>query len=87
MKFRYLISYLFLRRFLPLVIVIDNKGEVLVCIDRVHTVFNNSKEYSGLYFTMSKGTMINILKKLSVVTTSLIEIEAVLNCKHFLKYS
>jgi len=74
-------------RFLPLIIKIDDKGNVYIYIDRVHAVHADGKEYSGLYMMMDKGAIINVSKKLGLVTNSLMETEVVSYSEWFPKYT
>ena len=70
-------GYIYRTRFLLLIIEINKEGNVHICIDRAHAVYNDAKGHSGLYLTMGHGAMINISKKLGVVTTSSTETEVV----------
>ena len=73
--------------FISLMVSIDENGKVIIYIDSAHTAHNNSKEHSGLYLMIEKKVIINVSKKLSLVTTSSIEIEITADSKRFLKCS
>lgn len=82
-KFRHLSGYLWATRYLPLIISIDDKGNVHVHIDGAHAVYGDGKGHSGLFLTMGKGAMINVLNKLGLVMTSSTETEIVANGECF----
>ena len=69
----YLMQYLWKIRFLLLVISIT-QDRVTIYIDRAHTVHADSKGHSGLYTRKERGAMINVSKKLGIVTNSSTEI-------------
>ena len=52
-----------------------------------HAVNNDGRGHSGLYLTMGKGAIMNVSKKLGLVTTSSTEIEVVANGERFPKCS
>ena len=64
-------------RYLPLIIAIDEDGNIYAYIDGAHTIHVDAKGYSGLFLTIGRGAMIKILKKLGLVTTSSTETEVV----------
>ena len=68
-----------------MIIIIDEKGNVLTYIDSTHIVYADRKGHASLFLIMGKGVIINILKKLSLVITRSTEIEIVLNSKRFSK--
>ena len=70
-----------------LIISIDKEGEVYIYIDRTYTIYADDKNHLGLYLIIGKEAMINISKKLGLVTTSSTEMEVVTNSEHFPKYS
>ena len=72
-------------RFLPIVLSIDENGEVTTHIDGIHAVHDDGKGHSGLCLTMEQGAMMNVLKKLGLVTTSSTEKEIVSNGERFPK--
>jgi hypothetical protein len=63
-------------RFIPLIIMSDGINTVIY-IDGAHAVHSNCKGHSGLFLTQGKGAMINISKKLGLVTNSSTETEIV----------
>ena len=86
-KFRHLTGYLWETRFLPLIISIDDEGEVVTCIDGAHAVRAYGKMHSGMFLTMGKGAMMNVSKKLGVVTASSTETKIVADGEIFPKCS
>ena len=76
-KFRHLSGCLWLTRYLPLIISIDKDGEAHTCIDSAHAMHSDRRGHSGLYLTMGRGGMINVSKKLGLVTLSSTETEVV----------
>lgn len=76
MKLGQMIGYLRKTRFIPLIIGIGDEG-TMIYIDGAHAVHSDAKGHSGLYVTQGKGAMINVSKKLGVVTTSSTETEIV----------
>jgi hypothetical protein len=63
-------------RFIPLIIMSDGENTVSY-IDGAHAVHTDCKGHAGLYLTMGKGAMINISKKIGLVTNSSTETEIV----------
>ena len=61
--------------FLPLITSIDDDGIALKCINVAHVVRAIGKGYSGMFVTMGLGAMIDVSKKLGLVTTSSTETE------------
>ena len=76
LKLGQLMGYLSYTRYLPLVISITSDGATIF-IDGAHAVHMDAKGHSGLFATQGKGAMINVSKKLGVVTTSSTETEIV----------
>ena len=70
---------------MPLIIIIDDNGNVHIYIDDAHTIYSDARGHSGLFLTIGQGIMINTSKKLGLVTTSSIETEVVLSGERFLK--
>ena len=68
-----------------MIIGIDEKGNVIIYINRAYVVHSNRKVYSGLYITMWCSRIINISKKLRLVIVSLTKTEIVSNRERFLK--
>ena len=75
-KLTHLMTYLWATRFIPLIIMSDRK-EAIIYIDVTHIVNSNCKGYSGLFITQGKRVMINVSKKLGLVTNSSIETKIV----------
>ena len=75
-KLTHLLSYLWTTRFIPLIIMNDGK-DTIIYIDGAHAVHTNCKGHSGLFVTQGKGAMINVSKKLGLVTNSSTETEIV----------
>ena len=75
-KLTWLMQYLWKTHFIPLIIEITEKGAIIY-IDDAHAVHYDAKGHSGLFLTQGKGVMINLSKKLGIVTTSSIETEMV----------
>ena len=78
-------GYLWKTRFLPLIISIDDEGNVYVCIDCSYTIYTNTKGHSGLLLIMGRGVIINASKKLALVTISSTETEIVACRERFSK--
>ena len=72
-------GYLLFTRFLLLVIAINKDSNVCICINRAHAF--------GMFVTIRKGAILNILKKLGLVITSSTKTEVVANEECFPKYS
>ena len=75
-KLTHLMQYLRATRFLPLIIMSDGVNTIIY-IDGAHAVHTDCKGHAGLYLTMGKGAMINISKKIGLVTNSSTETEIV----------
>jgi hypothetical protein len=75
-KLTHLMQYLRATRFIPLIIMSDGINTVIY-IDGSHAVHSNCKGHSGLFLTQGKGAMINVSKKLGLVTNSSTETEIV----------
>jgi hypothetical protein len=75
-KLKHLMRYLWTTRFLPLIIMNDGK-DTIIYIDGAHAVHNDCKGHAGLFVTQGKGAMINVSKKLGLVTNSSTETEIV----------
>ena len=71
--------------YLPLIIVIDDNGDIFMYIDGVHAAYEDRKGHFGLFLTIDRGSMINQSKKLGIVTTSSTETEIVSTGEHFSK--
>ena len=54
-------------RFIPLIIHIDDKGQVEVCTDGAHAVHADGKVCSEMFLAMDKGAMMSVSKKLGVI--------------------
>ena len=76
-KLKHMLGYMWKTRYLPLIIEIDEKGDVYIYIDGAHAVHDDGKGHSGLYITMGRGGLINQSKKLGIVTISSTETEIV----------
>ena len=55
----------------------NGNGEMMIYIDGAHMVHMDTCGHSGLYATMGKGAMLNVAKKLGMVTISSTETEVV----------
>ena len=75
-KLTHLMQYLRKTRFIPLIIMSDGENTIIY-IDGAHAVHADCKGHAGLFLTMGKGAMINISKKLGLVTNSSTETEIV----------
>jgi hypothetical protein len=75
-KLTHLMQYLRATRFIPLIIMSDGMNTIIY-IDGSHAVHSNCKGHSGLFLTQGKGAMINVSKKLGLVTNSSTETEIV----------
>lgn len=76
-KLIWLLGYLSRIRFIPLIIEIDDEGNVYIYIDQAHIVHADRKGHSGLYIIIGKGAMLNMSKKLGVIIASSTETEIV----------
>ena len=74
-------------RFIPLIISIDDKGEVVTCADRSHAVHADGKRHSGMLLNMDKGAIMSASKKLGVVTVSSTGTKIVADGERFQKLS
>jgi hypothetical protein len=75
-KLTHLMQYLRGTRFIPLIIMSDGENTIIY-IDGAHAVHTDCKGHAGLFLTMGKGAMINISKKIGLVTNSSTETEIV----------
>ena len=80
-----MLGYMWKTRFIPLIIEIDENGDVHIYIDSTHAIHSNGKGHSGLYVTMGRGAIINQSKKLGVVTNSSTETEVISTGERFSK--
>ena len=71
---------------MPLIIGIDNEGNISICIDEVNTVYKDGKGQSELCMTIESGVIITTSKKLGLVMTSSKEGEVISNDKRLPKY-
>ena len=74
-------------RFTPLVLKIDDKGDVVMHVDGEHAVHNDGEGHSVLFLVIGKRAMTNVSKKLGFVTTSSTEPEIVADEERFPKFS
>ena len=58
------------KMYFSLIILMEKDGDVHMRVNRGHANHDDSKSYSGSCATMGKGILINILKKLRLVTQS-----------------
>ena len=84
-KFIQMVGYICKTRFLLLIISIGKKGDISIYIDGEYAVHVDGKGHYGLYLTMGRGAMMNMSKKLGVVTNSSTEIEIVSTRERFPK--
>ena len=84
-KLRWMMGYLWFTRYLPLIVAIDEDGNVCMHVDGAHAVHVDGKGHSGLFVTMGRGAMINASKKLGVNTISSTETEIVSDGERFPK--
>lgn len=75
-KLEYLLGYINRTRFIPLIISVIADGATIY-IDGAHAIHPDTRGHSGLYVTQGKGAMMNVSKKLGVITTSSTETEIV----------
>ena len=75
-KLTWLMRYVWWTRFIPTIIRITDEGATIY-IDGSHAIHADTKGHSGLYTTMGKGALINVAKKLGLVTISSTETEVV----------
>ena len=71
--------------FLPMIIVIDKEGNTMMHTDGSHATHSDSKGNPGLFITMEKCAMINVSKKLYLVTMSWTETKVASTGEHFPK--
>ena len=76
-KFIHLSGYLWLTRFMSLIMSIDDDGEACTCTYGAYTVHVDGKTHSGMCLTIRKGTMMNVSNKLGLVTLSSTDNEVV----------
>ena len=76
-KFKHLMQLIWTWRWLPLIIKMNRNGEMMIYIDGAHMVHIDTRGHSGLFVTMGKRAMLNVAKKLGIVTISSIETEVV----------
>ena len=84
-KLKNLIDYMWYIRYMLLIIGIDVNGDTCVYIDVSHAVHVDGKGYSGMCVTIGHDSMINLSKKLGIVSNSSIETEVVSSNEIFLK--
>ena len=72
---------------LPLVIEIDENGDVRARTDRANTIHNDGKRHFGFHLTMGKGAMMNVSEKLGLNKVISIETEVVVDEERFHKCS
>ena len=58
-----------------MIISINDKGKVYIYIDSAYIVYIDGQGHSSIYLAIEKSEMINIFKKLGVITTSSTETE------------
>ena len=71
--------------FLLLIISADKDGKVHMCIDGAHAIHSDGRGHSGMHATMGRGRMINVSKKLRLVTVSSTKTEVVADGEYFPK--
>ena len=69
-KFRHLTGCMWATRFIPLIISICDKGEIVTHSEEVHSAYDDVKGNYGMFLTMDKGAMMSVSKKLGVVAVS-----------------
>ena len=84
-KLKHMLGYMWKTRYLPLILEIDDDGNVYIYIDGAHAAHDDAKGHSGLYVTMGRGGLINQSKKLGVVINSSTETEIVSTGERFPK--
>ena len=75
-KLTWLMRYIWWTRFIPTIIRITDEGATIY-IDGSHAIHADTRGHSGMYTTMGKGALINVAKKLGLVTISSTETEVV----------
>ena len=68
-KLKWLMAYTWSTCFLPTVIKITEDGGIIY-IDGSHVFHTDTKVYSGMFMTIGKGALLNIAKKLGLLTIS-----------------
>ena len=76
-KLKHDLGCLWKKRFLPLVISIDDDGDFCIYLDRAYQVHQDGKGHSGLHLTMGTRQMMIVSKKLVLATMSSPETEIV----------
>ena len=76
LKLKWLMAYMWATRFMPTVIEIAEDGAIIY-IDGSHAIHTDTKGHSGMFTTMGRGALLNIAKKLGLVTISSTETEVV----------
>ena len=84
-KFKHLSGYMWLTRFFPMIISIDESGQVRAHIDGAHAMHMDGRSHSGLHVTMGRGGVVNVSKKLGLNTISSTETEVVADGERFPK--
>ena len=69
--------------YLPLIIITDNEGNTHIYINEVHIVYLDGRDYSSMHIIMGTRAMINVSKKLQLVTKSSTKIELILIGERF----
>ena len=69
-------AYMWCTRFIPTIIEITEDGAIIY-IDGSHAIHTDAKGHSGMFTTMGRGALLNIAKKLGLVTVSSTETEIV----------
>ena len=82
---KHALGYMWSTRFTPTKIAIDEEGNDMMHVDGSHATHSDGKGYSFLVITMGKGAMINVSKKLGLVTMNSTETEVVSTGKWFPK--
>ena len=72
---------------MTLIVSIDDYVEACMHIDGTHAVHMDGKGHPGMSLTMRKGAMVNVPKKLGLVTVSYTETEVVSDGEQFPKCS
>lgn len=76
-RLRHVMGHMWLTRFLPLIVKIDDNGNACVRIDGAHAAHDDGRGHSGLHVAMGKGGIINQSRKLGVGTASSTETQIV----------
>ena len=72
-------------RYLPLIIGVDDKGDVRACADGAHGAHADGEEPSRMLDTVGRRVITNVSKKLGFATTRSVETEVVSSGERFLK--